>query len=123
MPSPAQDVGQPREKGVALIDVGLPGQPAIGRLVQRDAPCTARKRAEPEKLRTHDRRHDNAAMRTAPACPSARVSWIARGRRRVSMQTLQKAHHWGGICDLADAADRLPFGIDRDRAHEGGPSP
>ena len=23
----AQDVGQPREKGVALIDVGLPGQP------------------------------------------------------------------------------------------------
>ena len=38
----AQDVGQPREKGVALIDVGLPGQPDIGKLGQRDAPVTVR---------------------------------------------------------------------------------
>lgn len=33
-----QDFGQPRKKGVAPMDVALPGQPAIGKLVQGDAP-------------------------------------------------------------------------------------
>ena len=37
-----QDVSQPREKGVALIDVGLPGQPPVEELVQCDAPGTVR---------------------------------------------------------------------------------
>ena len=39
-PFSGQDIGQFREKGVALIDVGLPGQSAIGNHAQCDAPGT-----------------------------------------------------------------------------------